>query len=132
MVQSKIDDQRNELAKSRFLSVSAMSEAWRISFRFPFTQETDVQELKEIVLDAASNAVGKLMEKDEFAGITSTIRLSYTGKNYLFHSAQARLLQDFYYNFLLAFIIITPVLMIVLRSFGLGLLAMLPLSLIHI
>ena len=126
MVQSKIDDQRNELAKSRFLSVSAMSEAWRISFRFPFTQETDVQELKEIVLDAASNAVGKLMEKDEFAGITSTIRLSYTGKNYLFHSAQARLLQDFYYNFLLAFIIITPVLMIVLRSFGLGLLAMLP------
>jgi len=35
-------------------------------------------------------------------------------------------LADFYRNFLLAFIIITPVLIVVLRSFWLGLIAMLP------
>ena len=66
------------------------------------------------------------MEQDDFAAFTSSIRLSYTGKNHLFHSAQATLLEDFYRNFILAFIIITPVLMIVLRSFWLGVLAMLP------
>lgn len=126
MIRSKIDDRRSELAKSRFLDVSANAETWRISFRFPFTEEVDVQVLKETVLDRASDAVGKLMVKDEFVGITSPVSLSYTGKNYLFQSAQASLLQDFYYNFLLAFAIITPVLIIVLRSFGLGLLAMLP------
>ena len=126
MIRSKIDDRRSELAKTRFLDVSANAETWRISFRFPFTKEVDVQVLKETLLDRASDAVGKLMVKDEFAGITSPVSLRYTGKNYLFQSAQSSLLQDFYYNFLLAFAIITPVLIIVLRSFGLGLLAMLP------
>ena len=126
LIQTKIDSQRAELAKSRFLDVSATSETWRISFRFPFTKEIDVQELRETVLNKASEAVGKLMVKNKFVGITSPVKLSYTGKNYLFHSAQASLLQDFYYNFLLAFAIITPVLIVVLRSIGLGLLAMLP------
>ena len=126
MIRSKIDERRNELAKTRFLDVSANTETWRLSFRFPFTEEVDVQVLKKTVLDKASDAVGKLMVKDEFVGITSPVSLSYTGKNYLFQSAQSSLLQDFYYNFLLAFAIITPVLIIVLRSFGLGLLAMLP------
>ena len=126
LIRSKIDERRNELAESRFLAVSGKSETWRISFRFPFTKEIDVQELKETVLNKASEAVGKLMVKDDFIGITSPVTLSYTGKNYLFHSAQASLLRDFYYNFLLAFAIITPVLIIVLRSLGLGLLAMVP------
>ena len=126
MIRTKIDERRSDLAESRFLDVSDNTETWRLSFRFPFTEEVDVQVLKETVLDRASDAVGKLMVNDEFAGITSPVSLSYTGKNYLFQSAQASLLQDFYYNFLLAFAIITPVLIIVLRSFGLGLLAMLP------
>ena len=126
LIRSKIDERRSELAESRFLAVSGKSETWRISFRFPFTKEIDVQELKETVLNKASEAVGKLMVKDDFIGITSPVTLSYTGKNYLFHSAQASLLRDFYYNFLLAFAIITPVLIIVLRSLGLGLLAMVP------
>ena len=102
MIRTKIDERRNELAKTRFLDVSANTETWRLSFRFPFTEEVDVQVLKETVLDKASDAVGKLMVKDEFVGITSPVSLSYTGKNYLFQSAQASLLQDFYYNFLLA------------------------------
>ena len=125
-IQSRIDERRDELAKSRFLDISSGSETWRISLRFPFTQETDVEQQQELVLDQASDAIDRLMEQDDFAAFTSPIRLSYTGKNHLFHSAQATLLEDFYRNFILAFIIITPVLMIVLRSFWLGVLAMLP------
>ena len=125
-VQNQIDDRRNVFAKSRYLDVSPDSETWRISLRFPFTEETDVGQLEVLVLDAASDAIDALMKKDEFAVIKSQPRLSYTGKNHLFHSAQLTLLQDFYRNFLLAFCIITPVLMVVLRSFWLGVLAMLP------
>lgn len=127
IIQARIDSQRDELAKSRFLNISSDSETWRISLRFPFTEETDVSQLQELVLDTAAEAISRLSEKDEFAVAAShPIQLSYTGKNHLFHSAQVTLLQDFYRNFLLAFVIITPVLMVVLRSFWLGLLAMLP------
>ena len=94
--------------------------------RFPFTQETDFERQEVLVLDAAANAIDQGMERKEFASMTSRINLQYTGKNHLFHSAQTSLLKDFYRNFLLAFLIITPVLIIVLRSFYLGLLAMLP------
>lgn len=126
IIQNRIDEQRDELAKSRFLNISGDSETWRISLRFPFTQETDVEQLQDLVIDTASRLVGAMMTKDEFAAIESSVNLSYTGKNHLFHSAQVTLLEDFYRNFLLAFVIITPVLMIVLRSFWLGVLAMLP------
>ncbi len=126
IIQSKLDTQRDELASSRFLDISSGDETWRVSLRFPFTEETDVGELQKLVLDKASVAIDKLVSQDEFAAITSRIHLTYTGKNHLFHSAQVTLLQDFYRNFILAFVIITPVLIIVLRSFWLGLLAMLP------
>ena len=56
----------------------------------------------------------------------STPTLTYTGKNHLFHSAQTILLEDLFRNFLLAFVIITPVLIVVLRSLSLGLIAMVP------
>ena len=77
-------------------------------------------------MGAASEALESLIATEEFVAISSPIRLTYTGKNHLFHSAQLTLLADFYRNFLLAFMIITPVLIIVLRSFWLGLIAMLP------
>lgn len=124
--QQKLDAQRDELAQTRFLNVFSNSETWRISLRFPFTEETDVEQLQERVMDAASEALEGLIETEEFATISSPIQFTYTGKNHLFHSAQVTLLADFYRNFLLAFMIITPVLIVVLRSFWLGLIAMLP------
>ena len=125
--QQKLDAERDEFAETRFLSVIENSETWRISLRFPFTQETNVAQLHDLVMDKASEALDSLIVTEEFANIiASPIRFSYTGKNHLFHSAQVTLLADFYRNFLLAFIIITPVLIVVLRSFWLGLIAMLP------
>jgi len=123
---SQLDRQREEFAKSPFLDVSADCETWRISLRFPFTQETDIPQQQVLVLDAAGDAVERLMEREEFAAISSPIKLVYTGKNFLFHSAQVTLLEDLFRNFLTAFLIITPVLIVVLRSFWLGLIAMIP------
>ena len=126
LYRQRLDEQRDRLAESRFLNVGSESETWRVSLRFPFTKETDVGEQQDIVIDAASRALESLTNREEFAAITSPVKLDYTGKNHLFHSAQLTLLQDFYRNFLLAFAIITPVLIVVLRSFWLGLIAMLP------
>ena len=124
--QQKLDAQRDELAQTRYLNVLSNTETWRISLRFPFTKEMDVGQLQDRIMGAASEALESLIATEEFVAISSPIRLTYTGKNHLFHSAQLTLLADFYRNFLLAFMIITPVLIIVLRSFWLGLIAMLP------
>ena len=124
--QQKLNAQRDELAQSRYLKIVSNTETWRISLRFPFTEETDVGELQDRVMNSASEVLEGLIESEEFAEISSPIRLTYTGKNHLFHSAQLTLLADFYRNFLLAFVIITPVLIVVLRSLWLGLIAMLP------
>lgn len=124
--QRQVNGLRDELSKSRYLNVDGPSETWRISLRFPFTEETDFETLKGLVLETAENAVNDSFQDERFASLSSPIRLIYTGKTHLFHSAQATLLEDLFRNFFLAFVVITPVLIIVLRSLSLGLIAMLP------
>ena len=124
--QQRLNHQRDTLAETRYLNVGPDSETWRISVRYPFTKETDVGKLQDLVTKTAADELQTLFQTDEFVSVSSPVRLSYTGKNHLFHSAQLTLLEDFYRNFLLAFAIITPVLIVVLRSFWLGLIAMIP------
>ena len=50
----------------------------------------------------------------------------YTGKTHLFNVSQRTLLNDLFKNFLMAFLIITPMLVLALRSLALGLIAMIP------
>jgi len=126
LFQKELDLQRDKLATSRFLNVTEHSETWRVSLRFPFTNETDVGHQEDLVIEAATKALNILLTRESFESITTPIRFDYTGKNHLFHSAQVTLLEDFYRNFILAFLVITPVLIVVLRSFWLGLTAMLP------
>ena len=124
--QNLIDDAREELAKGRFLNVDSNSETWRISLRFPFTAESDVEQQKELTMVAATKLVDAFLDNEENAAAIPHPRFVYTGKNHLFHSAQLTLLDDLFGNFLLAFVVITPVLIVVLRSLSLGLIAMLP------
>ena len=122
----KLDIQREELSKGPFLHIDSNTETWRIGLRFPFSNENDVDQQKEQVIAAATKVVDAFLEDEENAAIVSRPRFVYTGKNHLFHSAQLTLLGDLFGNFLTAFVIITPVLIVVLRSLSLGLIAMLP------
>ncbi len=104
------------------LVVAADREIWRISLRFPFTRHHDFDQIAadvERVFQATLNPASA----DETGLLPQLI---YTGKTHLFQHAQLTLLHDLFLNFLLAFAIITPMLIIVLRSVGLGLIAMLP------
>lgn len=115
--------ERENLANGNLLYVDRDSETWRISMRFPFTEKNDFGKLATEVMEASNLAVdnsGKLKSP------SSTPRLIYTGKTHLFHNAQITLLEDLFLNFMLAFLIITPILIVVLRSVSLGLIAMLP------
>ena len=119
----KLTEKRDKLAEGRYLSIDGNVESWRISMRYPFTQESNVNQQKASVVQAVEKVVAKANNGNK--GV-STPTLTYTGKNHLFHSAQTILLEDLFRNFLLAFVIITPVLIVVLRSLSLGLIAMVP------
>ena len=124
--QSRLDVERERLAEGRFLNIDGDSETWRISLRFPFTADNDVQQQKEVTLAAAAKVVDAFRKNIKNVIAVPYPKFIYTGKNYLFLSAQRTLLKDLFGNFLLAFVVITPVLIVVLRSLSLGLIAMLP------
>lgn len=115
--------ERENLANGNLLHVDDEMETWRISLRFPFAEKanfdrlmTEVEETAEAVVAASGNTPLPDVRP----------KLIYTGKTHLFQHAQISLLADLFQNFLLAFVIITPILILVLRSVPLGLIAMLP------
>lgn len=115
--------EREQLADGNMLSIEGDSETWRICLRFAFTEENDFGNLAREVTETSASVLGR---PENLSSSEAKPQLIYTGKTHLFHSAQITLLEDLFLNFLLAFVIITPILIIVLRSFSLGLIAMLP------
>jgi len=132
--------ERENLANGNLLHVDEEAETWRISLRFPFAEKanfdrlmTDVELAAEQAVSASEKAllsgqeiVGTEVDPTLLAEADERPKLIYTGKTHLFQHAQISLLADLFQNFLLAFVIITPILILVLRSVPLGLIAMLP------
>ena len=120
---SKLQSQRGKMANGLFLKINENQEMWRISLRFPFTQKSDFSRLQESVTNIAETQAAQTA-----AGQPDFLppEFVFSGKTFLFHHAQETLLGDLFKNFLLAFLIITPLLIVVLRSVGLGLVAMIP------
>ena len=144
--------ERENLANGNLLHVNDEMETWRISLRFPFAEKANFDRLMKEVEETAESVVAKLVKTPlpnaesvgsgiDNSGIDNSLqgnadglallpdarpKLIYTGKTHLFQHAQISLLADLFQNFLLAFVIITPILILVLRSVPLGLIAMLP------
>lgn len=147
-----LDRERERLADGGLMAIDEATgaEIWRVSVRFPFTEQIDFERLKtevEAATERVSNRFAEVYEKqnEQTASTDATSvanagsqgaanvsqsfskpRMIYTGHTYLFHHAQLTLLQDLFLNFVLAFVIITPILILVLRSLRIGLIAMLP------
>ena len=117
---------REEFAKSNLLNVDSSegTETWRISLRFPFSGESDFSRIEDDVLAAGRQVIDSV---DTVEGNPQFYpRFVYTGKTHLFNVSQRTLLHDLFNNFLMAFLIITPMLVMALRSLALGLIAMIP------
>ncbi len=116
-------NQYDRLSDSSFLRIDHGVEIWRMILRVPLTAEIDFGDLKRHVLKQAEAFENYYRKFD--ADIVFP-KLRYTGKIYLFHVAQRKLLRDLFWNFMLAFAIITPLMILVLQSFSLGMIAMVP------
>ncbi len=117
--------ERARMANTQLLHVDESLEIWRISLRFPFTADYDWEHVGEKVKKIAEAIVAETRSLSN-ASATAAPRVIHTGRSNLFQHAQKNLIHDLFRNFMLAFVIITPMLMIALRSVAIGLLAMVP------
>lgn len=111
-----LQDNREKLIADGYIAESGTHEFWRISVRLD-ALGSDRQELTRLVETTAKNAA---QAED------ATVAITCTGISTLFYGAQEQLLTDLKFSFVLAFALITPVMMLILRSIRAGLLAMLP------
>ncbi|MCC9606429.1 MMPL family transporter [Blastopirellula sp. JC732] len=120
----KLASLRDELADTSYLSLQKNeegeeAETWRISLRFPFARNVDFAELRDAVAIATEAELAKHYSPSEFG-------VEQTGVGLLYHVAQSKLMADLFYNYLLAFAVICPLMILVLRSLTLGVLSMIP------
>ena len=117
----RAEKQRDRIEDGRFLATAETREIWRISARVPTFVEVDYasfrRSLQEQIRELLTRRVST--RPDE-------IQVQITGLLPLIDTAQRQLLDDLVESFVLAVILICPVMMFVLRGVLAGLISMLP------
>jgi uncharacterized protein len=120
VVGRKLSDERAAFVDRGLIAEDGGDEVWRLSVRAPAVGDLDyglfVQQLRQPVQTVM----------DDYREAAADIDVSYTGFSPLIDKAQQQLLSDLASSFLLACLLICPIMMMVLRSFWGGLLAMVP------
>ena len=111
---------RSKLVEDHMLAdgIDGKEEWWRITARLPAMQAVDYP----AIIAAVEKETLDVLAADKQAAGKS--RIECTGAYPSINSAQKQLLKDLGCSFLLAFVLICPVMMVILRSFLAGLVAM--------
>jgi uncharacterized protein len=121
VLNSRLKDHRPSFIKQGYLEEANQQQLYRISARAAGQEVGD----QAGFLDSVKSRVDMLLDgkpSDWIAGV----EVRYTGMVPLFFLAQRELLDGLFRSFLLAFVLIAVLMVVVLRSAGGGLLAMLP------
>ncbi len=120
----KWESEEQNLIAAKLIQFDNRDRLWRISLRVNALNKVDYGDL----LDAVEERVmGKIKEFDDKNLIdASLVSARFTGGIPLFYHAQHQILSDLKNSFITAFLFISIVLMIVLKSFRAGLVAMIP------
>lgn len=118
MLKDRSWNSRSELGASGMFRADKGEEAWRISLRFPFSEPADFGGMEARVLELCRRLDAEVAR--QWPGFARP-QVTYTGTSHLSHVSQQSMLGDFARNFLLAFAVIAPILVITLRSWSMGL-----------
>ena len=119
MLRRQLAKARHQLCSTSYLQIDGDSEIWRVSIRFPFLQPIDFSRIKTSLPAIASETLHDEFDDDQ-------VSVSHTGVSLLYHVAQEDLVADLYRNYLFAFLLIWPMMMLALRSLVQGTFAMIP------
>lgn len=116
-----LERSEEELIAAQYLHVADDGQAWRISARIFGLENFDHRRF----LDQLRRRVAPLIAKYQSPG-AGNIRATYTGVTAVVYEAEKTLLADLFDSFLTALACVTLVMMLALRGFRAGLLAMVP------
>lgn len=112
-----IEDNLPHFEAQGLLHQSAESRTWRVSARVSAVSPLGFDEMIHIVQQRVRESVRQADKQ---------VQLEFTGLTPVMHETQQAILSDLGYSFLSAYLLITPAMMLVVRSFWGGLLIMLP------
>jgi predicted RND superfamily exporter protein len=116
VMRTAVSKQFNQLVKRGLVSQDADSTAWRITAKVSALSKLNYGELTERVRQTVEPIQ---QEQEEF-------KVIYTGLSPVMHDTQLALLDDLGSSFTTAFLLITPVMMLIARGIRAGLLIMVP------
>ena len=115
---NKWTDEFDKFIDANLVSMAGDESYWRISLRVAALNDIDYGDFLETVSNNVKNQIEHLDQHGVDAYLTGGIPLVY--------KAQHQILRDLMLSFLTAFLIITVIMIIVLKSFWAGLVAMIP------
>jgi predicted RND superfamily exporter protein len=113
-----LDDQLQHFESQGLLAYRNGDQLWKIQVRTPTTEIISYDDLTTHLELAVADFVD--------GSDTADVRVELAGLTPLFHDTQEQLLADLIKSFAIAFVLITPIMMLVLRSVPAGLVAMIP------
>lgn len=114
-----LTQRRGELADSGVMAFNAKEEVWRLTLKVSALDPRDYGQQ----LASAQSELQSFLEKNR---PQEPMQVDWTGMTPVMHDTQVTLIQDLAVSFSTAFLLITPVMMWMVRSFRLGLAIMLP------
>ncbi|MCC6508001.1 MAG: MMPL family transporter [Pirellulaceae bacterium] len=119
ILRGRLDEVRPMLEQGHWVAQSETDEVWRVTAKVSATSDEDYGILTQRVID-------KVAQVAEMNNQSVPFKVEITGLYPVMHSTQLSLIDDLQISFTAAFILITPVMMLIARGFWAGLLIMVP------
>jgi predicted RND superfamily exporter protein len=126
-VRRAIDENLERFREEKWIADTDRGQSWRLIVKVSATSGQDYGRLVGIIEQRCQQVLDQGLQQTD-AGLVQAegIEVQYTGLTPIMHHTQITLLQDLGSSFLTAFLLITPILMLITRSWRGGLLAMIP------
>lgn len=119
LIRKGIEESIPKLEKQGLVASSDAGDVWRILAKVSATSGVDYAALTRSVESATHQAL-------QNSPPSHNITVEFTGLSPVMHETQVAVLSDLGYSFLTAFLLITPIMMLIAKSFAGGLLLMIP------
>lgn len=119
LIRKGIEESLPALKQQGLVALSDTSEVWRILAKVSATSNADYATLTQLVASATHQAI-------QNASPLNGMSVEFTGLSPVMHETQVAILSDLGSSFLTAFLLITPIMMLIARSFFGGLILMVP------
>ncbi len=119
VMRKRLEEALDILKSQGWVADTERGQVWRITAKVSATADEDYGVLTNRVIERATNVARE-------SGQTLPFDVEFTGLYPVMHSTQLSLIDDLQISFTAAFILITPVMMLIARGFWAGLLIMVP------